>query len=178
MLRKLPFFVLFLAVSASAFAGGNIKKYLKMMPLDRGMLYFIKPLDMNSSSKGVSINSDFTYPFFKDSLQSYVTMNFTITLDTPVIKFKHVSINQNNQETFGTDTTERFYSEPQGKVWVNRYSVRLKLADLLNYFKNAGNGSIDLLFDNRKVTIALPKKMRKSYSLIASTIEVGCQGGY
>ncbi len=179
MIKKISLVALLSCTLFLAFAGGgNTKKYLKMLPMGRGMLYFVKPLDMNTSAKNITVNSDFTYPFFKDSVQPYMTMNFTVMLDTGIVKFKRVVVKEGNIETFSTETMERFYSEPSGKNWTNRYSVNIKLTDLLNMFKKGSVSTIELYFDDKKVSISLPKKVRKSYSLIASTIEIGCQGGY
>ncbi len=149
-----------------------------MLPMGRGMLYFVKPIDLTTSPKGVLLNGDFTYPYFKDSVQPFMTLNFTLMTDSGIVKFKKLSLIQNGAVTFSTDSLERFYSEPAGKQWTNRYSVNIKLTDLLTYFKNAAAGYIELAYDNKKITAVLPKKVRKSYSLIAQTIEIGCQGGY
>ncbi|MFN8285766.1 MAG: hypothetical protein U0V74_03380 [Chitinophagales bacterium] len=178
MIKRLSFILLLTCTMLMTFAGGSTKKYLKMLPMGRGMLYFVKPIDMNSSAKNIAVNTDFTYPFFKDSVQPYMTMNFTVSMDSGIYKFKRVALKQGGVETYSTDTTERFFSEPVGKTWTNRYSVNIKLTDMLNLFKNATGTTIDLYFDDKKVSISIPKKVRKTYSLIATTIEIGCQGGY
>lgn len=178
-MKKSLLLLLFCSLFSLTWAGGgNIKKYLKMLPMGRGMLYFVKPVDLPTSPKGVSLNADFTYPFFKDSVQPYMTMNFTLMTDSGIVKFKQLNVVQGGKTTFSTDSLERFFSEPAGKQWTNRYSVNIKLTDMLAYFKNAANGNLELIYDNKKLVVTLPKKLRKSYSLIAQTIEIGCQGGF
>jgi hypothetical protein len=169
--------VFFLCATSTFAGGGQLKKYLKSVSFERGMVYFIKPFDYSSSNKDITVAPDFTYALYKDSVNPYVTMNFSVYQKTGIRVFEKVEIADVTSVKYTSDTLERFYSEPVDKVWENRFSTPLKLSDFISFLRS-NNQFINLYYDGTVVTIKVPKKIKKGMLLSAATLEVSATGKY
>lgn len=161
----------------SAFAGPGKDKYMKSMTFNRGMVYYVIPYDFNTSDKNVNVSPDFTYALYKDSVNPHVIMNFSVFQKEGIRKFNRVEIVNADSVIYRTDSIEKFYIELSDKIWENRFSTNIRLADLINFLKTPGQ-AIVLYYDDKKVTIKIPSNKRKGMAKSAMVLQVSCADKY
>lgn len=176
-MKKIFVVFIFCLLFFSGFAAPGKEKYMKSMTFNRGMVYYVIPYDYTSSDKNVNVSPDFTYALYKDSVNPYVVMNFSVFQKEGIRKFNRVEIVTGDSVIFRTDSLERFYSEPSDKIWENRFSTNIKLADLINFLRTP-NQTIVFYYDEKKISIKVPSNKRKGMAKSAMVLQISCADKY
>jgi len=123
------FFFLFVAVCliSSLYASSVEDKYI-MKTFENGQLYFILPYDIPvQTSKAKALSADITYLTTSDS----VTMNISVWTDRELATD---SIALEGGERIVIKDFQTFFIEPEGKLWLHRYSLRYPLVCLTKLY--------------------------------------------
>lgn len=115
-------------VFCSLYAAKTNDRYI-MRPYENGQLYFILPFEIPSQSpKEKALEADITYPTASDSVTMNMSVKSMIELSVDSFVF------EGNHRVVIRDY-EPFFVEPEGKLWLHRFSLRFPLNDLMQLFR-------------------------------------------
>jgi len=136
---------------------------------EKGMQYFIKPLNFETNQKEQSFVVDFTFQY-KDDLNEEVTVNFSLFSDDKPVKPDSLLIKSKGNRITATKITSLYRQRKNGD-FVSRYSSK---AQLKNLHKIMGNNQwqVHVFESGTEVTYYPKRKTRKNIDKLYQNVFV------
>ncbi len=138
---------------------------------DNGTQYFIKPIDLESSSEE-ELMIDITF-IYKNIIADSASANFSILSNKLINNIDSLKIG-NATDCYSTQETKFMFSERSKRMFNSRFSCKISLALLINLFQN-NNWIISIYTKGETYTFTAPnstaKKIDKLNYLIFSLVK-------
>ncbi len=129
-------FGLFALCFASDALAQRPEKFLVRRDHPEGIMFFIEPQSCRTD-EGVQAVSDFTLDH-RDSAAGVFTIAFTLPSREPLRSVDSARLYNNANPAAFTGLWERYYVEPKGKKWTNRYAIRFTPEEGLGWLTGEG----------------------------------------
>jgi hypothetical protein len=120
-------------------------KYVKTSMITNGVLFFVKPLELQSKQANLSI--DFTYPCRNQESDS-VTINFSLFTEKPILQVLNLEFASSTAKVV-TNKFIKFFVEKDKNKWHNRYSSKISITDFKKILDISPKSNI-VIVDNYK----------------------------
>lgn len=138
--KRLCFAAILLLASATHLPAQDVDDYLKRLPQENGVLYFVKPVEFKQGPQ--KFRADFTYLDHKDSTRD-VTLNFSLITRTPLRKIDKLELRGPSGQVAAL-TPRLMYQDQEGKDWIGRFTLQVKPEDFLSWLKAGEQASLRL----------------------------------
>jgi hypothetical protein len=121
-LRFIFYFFIFFVVSTSI--AQTSSKFVRMSTLDKGVLFFVNPIELKNKNNQLSI--DFTYPCYYQKDKDSVTVNFSLFGKNPILQINSLEFYSEKMNfNITSQRITKFFVEKKGNTWNNRYSAKI-----------------------------------------------------
>ncbi len=126
------FFALILLGSALELCAQKPEKMFIRRSHEEGTMYFIRPQKMGISPKAKG-EADFTLDRRDTVAKSHFTITWTMLSREPLRNLDSAVLLISDQRVARSAQWERYYVDPKGKNWTNRYALRFEPSEGLRW---------------------------------------------
>lgn len=116
-------------------------------------MFFIRPQDCTTSDKGKAV-ADFTLDQ-RDSATGTFAIAFTLITQDPIRNVDSSHLYLGSQRMASSLVSERYFVEPKGKKWTNRYAIRFTPYEGIHWLIDQGTPTFTVFYGGRELNFSM-----------------------